>query len=64
MVGSVDIEIHVTQLQAMTVLWGMCSSRPISPCDIDLLRPSILPLSQSDNSLRDSGVIARSWVLA
>ena len=36
----------------------------MSACDIDLLRPSILPLSQSDNSFRGAAFMAFEEVLS
>ena len=41
-----------------TVRRGKCNSRAIVPSDIDLLRPSILPLSQRDNSFRGADAMA------
>ena len=42
---------------------GRCNSRPISTCDIGLLPPSILSLSQSYNYFSDTGVMAWSCAM-
>ncbi len=43
-----------------TIRRGGCNSRPTSTCDIALLPPSILSLSQSYNYFRDTDVVAWS----